>query len=104
MAHPGLLHLYVHLMEMSAHPEKALARPTRCARWSPTPATCCTCRHIDVLCGDYARVVAGNDAAIAADNRYARTPATSASTSSTARTTTTSAYTARCSAPSGRSR
>ena len=27
--------------------------------------------HIDVLCGDYARVVAGNDAAIAADDRYA---------------------------------
>ena len=35
MAHPGLLHLYVHLMEMSAHPEQALRRRRRAARPGP---------------------------------------------------------------------
>jgi hypothetical protein len=109
MAHPGLLHLYVHLMEMSAHPEQALGAADALRTLVPDAGHLLHMpTHIDVLCGDYARVVAGNDAAIAADDRYAaatpRTPATSASISSTARTTTISASTAPCSAPSGRLR
>lgn len=69
--HPGLLHLAVHLMEMSGTPESALW----VADWSrdvvpdgghlvhmPT--------HIDVLCGDYRRVIETNEAAHAADQRY----------------------------------
>lgn len=69
--HPGVLHMYLHLMEMSPHPELAL----RAADWlrdlvpdaghlqhMPT--------HIDVLCGDYQRVVDSNSAAIEADRTY----------------------------------
>lgn len=69
--HPGVVHMYIHLMEMSPYPEKAL----RAADWlrgmipdaghlehMPT--------HIDVLCGDYQNVVASNHAAIVADRKY----------------------------------
>ena len=36
--HPGLLHIYLHTMEMSAHPESALpAAEDCCAGWCPTP-------------------------------------------------------------------
>lgn len=69
--HPAVLHLYVHLMEMSPHPERAL----RAADWlrnlvpdaghlQHMPS------HIDVLCGAYDRVVESNDRAIAADKIY----------------------------------
>jgi tetratricopeptide (TPR) repeat protein len=72
MAHPGLLHLYVHLMEMSAHPEQALGPADALRTLVPDAGHLLHMpTHIDVLCGDYARVVAGNDAAIAADDRYA---------------------------------
>jgi len=70
-SHPGILHMYLHLMEMSPFPELAL----RAADWlrnlvpdaghlkhMPT--------HIDVLCGHYQNVVWGNDAAIAADRTF----------------------------------
>jgi tetratricopeptide (TPR) repeat protein len=70
-SHPGILHMYIHLMEMSPNPERAL----RAGDWlrglvpdgghlehMPT--------HIDVLCGDYRSVVASNSAAIAADERF----------------------------------
>jgi tetratricopeptide (TPR) repeat protein len=70
-AHPGVLHMYIHLMEMSARPEEALAAGDLLRdlvpdaghlRHMPT--------HIDVLCGDYASVVAGNSAAIVADEKF----------------------------------
>ena len=70
-SHPGVLHMYIHLMEMSPFPERAL----RVADWlrdlvpdgghlrhMPT--------HIDVLCGHYHDVVASNSAAIAADGKF----------------------------------
>ena len=69
--HPGVLHMYIHLMEMSAHPEDALAAGDLLRdlvpdaghlRHMPT--------HLDVLCGDYASVVAGNSAAIVADEKF----------------------------------
>jgi tetratricopeptide (TPR) repeat protein len=69
--HPGLLHLYIHLMEMSPTPEQALPVADRLRdlvpdaghlRHMPT--------HLDVLCGDYRRVVSSNLAAVAADERY----------------------------------
>ena len=69
--HPGLLHLYIHLMEMSATPEKGLSAAD-CLRGlvpdaghlhhMPT--------HLDVLCGDYRSVVAYNSEAIRADERW----------------------------------
>jgi tetratricopeptide (TPR) repeat protein len=70
-AHPGVLHMYIHLMEMSAQPEDALAAGDLLRdlvpdaghlRHMPT--------HLDVLCGDYASVVAGNSAAIVADEKF----------------------------------
>ncbi len=70
-AHPGLLHLYIHLMEMSPFPQKAL-RAGDCLRelvpdaghliHMPT--------HIDVLCGQYRDVVIYNQRAIAADRKF----------------------------------
>lgn len=69
--HPGVLHMYIHLMEMSPHPERAL----RAGDWlrglvpdgghlqhMPT--------HIDVLCGHYDRVVESNTQAIIADRKF----------------------------------
>ena len=69
--HPGVLHLYVHLMEMSPHPERAL----RVGDWlrelvpdgghlahMPT--------HIDVLCGNYKDVVKSNHDGIIADRKF----------------------------------
>ena len=70
--HPGLLHIYIHLMEMSPHPQRALkacdalrssgARDAGHLHHMPT--------HIDVLCGHYERVVASNQAAIVADRKF----------------------------------
>lgn len=69
--HPSVLHMYIHLMEMSPHPERAL----RVADWlrglvpdaghlqhMPT--------HIDVLCGNYSDVVQWNHRAIIAGRKY----------------------------------
>ena len=69
--HPGLLHLYIHLMEMSPTPEKALRAADDLrdlvpdAGHLPHMST-----HIDVLCGNYLDVVTWNDAGIRADELY----------------------------------
>ena len=72
--HPGILHFYIHLMEMSASPEDALQAAELLRdlvpdaghlRHMPT--------HLDVLCGDYRRVVTCNTAAIEADEKFAKT-------------------------------
>ena len=69
--HPGLLHMYIHAMEMSPHPERALIACDQLRdlvpdaghlRHMPT--------HIDVLCGDYRAVVETNQAAIEADRKF----------------------------------
>lgn len=69
--HPGVLHMYIHLMEMSPFPELAL----RAGDWlgplvpdsghlihMPT--------HIDVLCGQYQNVVIRNHLAVEADRKF----------------------------------
>jgi tetratricopeptide (TPR) repeat protein len=70
-SHPGVLHMYIHLMEMSPRPEDALAAGDLLRdlvpdaghlRHMPT--------HLDVLCGDYRRVVSANTAAITADEKF----------------------------------
>ena len=70
-AHPGLLHMYIHLMEMSPHPERALKAGDALRdlvpdsghlRHMPT--------HIDVLCGHYQAVVDSNSKAIVADRKF----------------------------------
>jgi len=69
--HPGIAHMYVHTMEMSPWPERALPAANGLRdlvpdaghlRHMPT--------HIDVLCGDYPAAVVASRKAIAADKTY----------------------------------
>lgn len=69
--HPGLLHMYIHLMEMSPHPQKALKAADQlrglapdCGHLQHMPT------HIDILCGHYQSAVDWNDAGIVADRKY----------------------------------
>jgi tetratricopeptide (TPR) repeat protein len=69
--HPGVLHLYIHLMEMSARPEDALQAADRLTELVPDAGHLRHMpTHLDVLCGDYWRVVSANTAAIAADEKF----------------------------------
>ncbi|MGC9405828.1 hypothetical protein [Streptomyces sp. DZ1-3] len=69
--HPGVLHLYVHLMEMSATPEAALSVADRLRGLVPDAGHLLHMpSHLEVLCGDYRRVVSDNSAAMAADEKY----------------------------------
>ncbi len=56
--HPGLLHMYIHLMEMSPTPEQALPHGDRLVDLVPDSGHLVhMATHIDVLCGDYQNVV-----------------------------------------------
>lgn len=69
--HPGLLHLYIHALEMSPHPEKALRAADGLRDLAPDaghfrhmPS------HIDIQCGDYHAALVANERAIEADRKY----------------------------------
>lgn len=69
--HPGLLHMYVHLMEMSPHPERALRHGDVLSTLVPDAGHLLHMpTHIDVLCGDYMNVVSRNNTAIIADRKF----------------------------------
>jgi tetratricopeptide (TPR) repeat protein len=69
--HPGMLHLYIHLMEMSGHPEQALKAADRLRGLVPDAGHLNHMpTHIDILCGDYRQVVASNTQAIKADAKF----------------------------------
>jgi tetratricopeptide (TPR) repeat protein len=69
--HPGLLHMYIHLMEMSPHPERALRHGDRLSTLVPDAGHLVhMASHIDVLCGDYQNVLARNLAAVAVDDVF----------------------------------
>lgn len=69
--HPGLLHLYIHLMEMSQTPEAALPIADKLRGLVPDAGHLHHMpTHLDVLCGDYERVVTSNSDAIEADERW----------------------------------
>ncbi|MEU8991215.1 hypothetical protein AB0C98_33285 [Streptomyces sp. NPDC048558] len=69
--HPGLVHLYIHLMEMSPTPEAALPIADRLRGLVPDAGHLRHMpSHLEVLCGDYRRVVSDNTAAIAVDEKY----------------------------------
>ncbi|WP_170418574.1 tetratricopeptide repeat protein [Ruegeria arenilitoris] len=71
MSHPGLLHLYVHLMEMSPTPEKALKAGDVLRTLVPDAGHLVHMpTHIDVLCGHYQNVVHWNEQAVTADLKY----------------------------------
>lgn len=70
-SHPGLLHYYIHLMEMSGSPESAIPIADRLRGLVPDgghlhhmPS------HIDVLVGDYRRAISANSEAVIADERF----------------------------------
>ncbi|MGI3186238.1 hypothetical protein [Nioella aestuarii] len=69
--HAGLLHMYVHLMEMSPHPERALRHGDALSTMVPDAGHLLHMpTHIDVLCGDYMNVVLRNHTAIVADRKF----------------------------------
>ncbi len=69
--HPGLLHLYIHLMEMSPWPELALRHGDRLTELVPGSGHLIhMATHIDVLCGDYQNVVSRNRAAFQVDQAF----------------------------------
>ena len=69
--HPGLLHMYIHLMEMSPHPERALRHGDRLTDLVPDAGHLVHMgTHIDVLCGDYQNVLDRNLAAARVDDTF----------------------------------
>ena len=70
-AHPGLLHLHIHVWEMSGHPQKAMLSADRLRDMHPDgghlqhmPA------HIYALCGKYSDALAVSEKALNADRKY----------------------------------
>jgi tetratricopeptide (TPR) repeat protein len=71
VVHPGLLHFYIHLMEMSPRPDVALDAANALRGLVPDAGHLLHMpTHIDVLLGDYQRVISDNERAIVADERY----------------------------------
>ena len=71
MDHPGLLHLHVHLMEMSPHPEAALVTGDRLREVSPDMGHLVHMpTHIDIQCGHYRDAMHWNQKAIIADRKF----------------------------------
>lgn len=69
--HAGLLHMYIHLMEMSPHPERALRHGDVLSTLVPDAGHLLHMpTHIDVLCGDYMNVVLRNHTGIVADRKF----------------------------------
>jgi tetratricopeptide (TPR) repeat protein len=71
MDHPGLLHLHVHLMEMSPHPEAALTSGDRLRELTPDMGHLTHMpTHIDIQCGYYRDAMHWNQKAIVADRKF----------------------------------
>ena len=71
MSHPGLLHLHVHLMEMSPCPELALVTGDRLREVSPDMGHLVHMpTHIDIQCGYYRDAMHWNQKAIIADRKF----------------------------------
>ena len=70
--HPGLLHLYIHVVEMSPRPERALQAADQLRELAPDAGHLLHMpSHIDVLCGNYYNAIVANRRAIAVDNVFA---------------------------------
>lgn len=69
--HVGLLHLYVHLIEMSTEPERALLAAENLRRLAgDTGHLAHMPSHLDILVGDYRRAISANAAAVVADKKF----------------------------------
>ncbi|KAG9240704.1 TPR domain protein [Calycina marina] len=73
LQHPGLLHLYIHLMEMSGTPENALTVADHLRGLVPDSGHLNHMpSHIDILCGEYRRAIASNSDAIRVDEKFVK--------------------------------
>jgi tetratricopeptide (TPR) repeat protein len=71
MKHPGLAHMYIHLMEMSSTPEAAMPAANNLRTLSPDSGhNCHMPSHLDVLVGDWNSAIEANAAACIADEKY----------------------------------
>lgn len=69
--HPGTLHLYIHTMEGSPYPERALADADRLRGLVPDAGHLHHMpTHLDGLCGDYVSLLVSNSAAVDADRKW----------------------------------
>jgi tetratricopeptide (TPR) repeat protein len=69
--HPGALHLYIHAVEASKDPGRALAVADRLRDLVPVSGHMCHMpSHIDVLLGHWDEAILSNEKAIAADKAY----------------------------------
>lgn len=69
--HPGLLHMYIHLMEMSSIPEAALPKANLLRGLVPDAGHLQHMpTHLDILCGDYESAALWNLEAIRADEKF----------------------------------
>ncbi len=69
--HPGLLHFYIHIYEMSPHPEKALIRARQLTGQAPEAGHLLhMASHILSLCGLWQESIGVNSLAIHADYKY----------------------------------
>jgi tetratricopeptide (TPR) repeat protein len=69
--HAGVMHFYIHTLEMSPHPERAL-KACDALRHLKTDAghLLHMPSHIDLLCGDYYGALVASERAILADRKY----------------------------------
>lgn len=71
LQHPGLLHMYIHLMEMAPNPEKALPVADYLRGLVPDAGHLHHMpTHLDMLCGRYQEAIASNSEAIVADEKF----------------------------------
>ncbi|THY29614.1 TPR domain protein [Aureobasidium pullulans] len=69
--HPGLAHMYIHLMEMSNTPKAAMPIANRLRRLTPDAGHMNHMpSHLDVLVGDWTSAIEANAAACVADEKY----------------------------------
>eukprot|EP00754_Rhynchopus_humris_P000511 Rhum_TRINITY_DN1030_c0_g1::Rhum_TRINITY_DN1030_c0_g1_i1::g.3158::m.3158 len=75
IAHPGLLHLYIHLMELSREPQAALAASKALEPLCPDVGHLIHMpSHIYIQVGMYAEATEANRAAVVADHKYLSDP------------------------------
>lgn len=69
--HPGVLHLYIHLMEMSSVPETALTVADHLRNLVPDAGHLNHMpSHLDIICGDYRQAIASNSVGIRGDEKF----------------------------------
>ncbi|KAF4965515.1 hypothetical protein FSARC_6695 [Fusarium sarcochroum] len=69
--HPGVLHMFIHLMEMSNTPEAAIKASNKLRHLVPEAGHMLHMpSHIDILIGEYGKAVEANARASVANNKY----------------------------------